>query len=48
MAGFLKAAGLKSIAEAKVQPDKKGDFYIAVIEKPAGMQSTSSKRFSRR
>ena len=32
--GFLKAAGLKSIAEAKVQPDKKGDFYVAVIEKP--------------
>src|SRR5882724_5821944 len=34
LAGFLKAAGLKSIAEAKVQPDKKGDFYVAVIEKP--------------
>jgi glycyl-tRNA synthetase beta chain len=32
--GFLKAAGLKSIGEAKVQPDKKGDFYVAVIEKP--------------
>src|SRR6266852_5604129 len=32
--GFLRAAGLKSIAEAKVQPDKKGDFYLAVIEKP--------------
>ncbi len=32
--GFLKAAGLKSVGEAKVQPDKKGDFYIAVIEKP--------------
>ena len=30
---FLKAAGLKSIGEAKVQPDKKGDFYVAVIEK---------------
>ena len=30
--GFLKAAGLKSIDEAKVQPDKKGDFYLAVIE----------------
>ena len=38
IAGFLKAAGLKSIVEAKVQPDKKGDFYVAVIEKagPAG------------
>ncbi|MFZ0719364.1 MAG: glycine--tRNA ligase subunit beta, partial [Xanthobacteraceae bacterium] len=34
VAGFLKAAGLKSIAEAKVQPDKKGNFYVAVIEKP--------------
>jgi glycyl-tRNA synthetase beta chain len=32
--GFLRAAGLKSISEAKVQPDKKGDFYLAVIEKP--------------
>ncbi len=31
--GFLKSAGLKSISEAKVQPDKKGDFYLAVIEK---------------
>jgi glycyl-tRNA synthetase beta chain len=31
--GFLRAAGLKSIKEAKVQPDKKGDFYVAVIEK---------------
>jgi glycyl-tRNA synthetase beta chain len=34
IAGFLKAAGLKSIGEAKVQSDKKGDFYVAVIEKP--------------
>ena len=34
IAGFLRAAGLKSIAEAKVQADKKGDFYVAVIEKP--------------
>src|SRR5271168_2313614 len=34
VAGFVKAAGLKSISEAKVQPDKKGDFYVAVIEKP--------------
>jgi glycyl-tRNA synthetase beta chain len=32
--GFLRAAGLKSISEAKVTPDKKGDFYLAVIEKP--------------
>src|ERR1700757_2304946 len=34
IAGFLKAAGLSSISDAKVQPDKKGDFYVAVIEKP--------------
>jgi len=32
--GFLRAAGLKSIGEAKVVPDKKGDFYLAVIDKP--------------
>src|SRR5712671_1577234 len=32
--GFLKAAGLKSIKDAKVEKDaKKGDFYVAVIEK---------------
>jgi glycyl-tRNA synthetase beta chain len=34
IAGFLKSVGLSSISEAKVQPDKKGDFYVAVIEKP--------------
>ena len=34
IAGFLKSAGLKSIKEAKVQQDKKGDFYLAVVEKP--------------
>ena len=34
IAGFLRAAGLNSIDQAKVQPDKKGDFYVAVIEKP--------------
>jgi glycyl-tRNA synthetase beta chain len=32
--GFLKATGLASLSEAKIQPDKKGDFYIALIEKP--------------
>jgi len=31
--GFLKSAGLKSIGEAKVQKDKKGDFYVALIER---------------
>src|ERR1700742_1374088 len=32
--GFLKATGLASISEAKIQSDKKGDRYIALIEKP--------------
>src|SRR6266478_2746143 len=32
--GFLRAAGLKSIGEAKIMPDKRGDFYVAVIDKP--------------
>jgi glycyl-tRNA synthetase beta chain len=33
--GFLKAAGLSSISEATVQKDpKKGDFYLALTEKP--------------
>jgi glycyl-tRNA synthetase beta chain len=34
VAGFLKATGLTSINQAKVQPDKKGDFYVAVLERP--------------
>jgi len=33
--GFLKSAGLASIGDAKVEKDpKKGDFYVALIEKP--------------
>jgi glycyl-tRNA synthetase beta chain len=33
--GFLKAAGLASLSEATIQRDpKKGDFYIALTEKP--------------
>src|ERR1700760_3923597 len=32
--GFLKATGLSSLSEAKIQSDKKGDRYIALIEKP--------------
>src|ERR1700741_4234071 len=32
--GFWKATGLASLSEAKIQSDKKGDFYIALIEKP--------------
>ncbi|MBZ9934846.1 glycine--tRNA ligase subunit beta [Mesorhizobium sp. BR1-1-16] len=32
--GFLRSAGLASLDEAKIQSDpKKGDFYVAVIEK---------------
>lgn len=32
--GFLKSAGLQLLAEAKIQRDsKKGEFYIAVVEK---------------
>ncbi len=35
IAGFLKAAGLSSLDEAQIQRDpKKGDFYVALIEKP--------------
>jgi len=35
IAGFLKSAGLASIGEAKIHKDpKKGDFYVALIEKP--------------
>jgi glycyl-tRNA synthetase beta chain len=34
VAGFLKATGLSSIEEAQIQRDpKKGDFYVALIEK---------------
>ncbi len=34
IAGFLKSAGLASIDEATIQRDpKKGDFYVALIEK---------------
>ncbi len=33
--GFLKSAGLASIDQATIQKDaKKGDFYVAVIERP--------------
>jgi len=33
--GFLKSAGLKRIEEARIEADpKKGEFYVAVIEKP--------------
>ncbi|HEV2564155.1 MAG TPA: glycine--tRNA ligase subunit beta [Microvirga sp.] len=33
--GFLKGAGLASIEEARIESDpKKGEFYVAVIERP--------------
>ena len=33
--GFLKSASLASIAEARIEKDpKKGDFYVALIERP--------------
>ena len=35
VAGFLKSAGFASIEQATVQKDaKRGDFYVALIEKP--------------
>ncbi len=35
LAGFLKAAGLASIADAEIVKDeKKGDYYVARIDKP--------------
>ncbi|MCA3610808.1 MAG: glycine--tRNA ligase subunit beta [Methylobacterium sp.] len=33
--GFLKSAGLTDLAQAKIESDpKKGEFYVAIIEKP--------------
>ena len=47
--GFLRGAGLASIDQAKVESDpKKGDFYVALIEKPGadavGLLSTMLPR----
>ena len=33
LAGFMKAAGLTDISQAEIKSDKKGEFYIAKIEK---------------
>ncbi len=33
LAGFMKAAGLSDISEAMIKDDKKGQFYVAKIEK---------------
>ena len=32
--GFLKSAGLSSLDQAETRSDKKGDFYVALIERP--------------
>jgi glycyl-tRNA synthetase beta chain len=32
--GFLKSAGLASLSDCETRNDGKGDFYVAVIEKP--------------
>ncbi|MGZ5917128.1 MAG: glycine--tRNA ligase subunit beta [Methyloceanibacter sp.] len=32
--GFLKSVGLASIDQAETRADKKGDFYVALIERP--------------
>ena len=32
--GFLKAAGLSSVDQAETRDDKKGAYYVALIEKP--------------
>ena len=34
IAGFMRGAGLGSIDEAEIREDKKGQFYVAVIETP--------------
>ncbi len=32
--GFLKSAGLKSVEQAERREDKKGEYYVALIERP--------------
>ena len=45
IAGFLKAAGLASIGEATIQKDpKKGDFYVALTEKPGPARDRRDRR----
>ena len=34
LGGFMKASGLTDISQAEIREDKKGQFYIAKIEKP--------------
>src|SRR5262245_12682572 len=40
IAGFVKSAGLASIAEAERRDDKKGAFYVALIEKPGRLAAS--------
>jgi glycyl-tRNA synthetase beta chain len=46
--GFLKAAGLSSIEDAKIVNDKKGDFYVAVIERCQDRQRQEGRFLRRR
>ena len=34
LAGFMRGAGIADISEAEIRDDKKGQFYVAKIEKP--------------
>ena len=34
LAGFMRGAGIASLDQCEVREDKKGSFYVAVIEKP--------------
>jgi len=34
LAGFMRGAGLSDISEAEIRSDKKGEHYVAVLEKP--------------
>ena len=45
--GFLKSAGLERIEDARIETDpKKGEFYVAVIEKP-GRETKDAHRGDR-
>jgi len=33
LAGFMRGAGISDISEAEIRSDKKGEFYVAMIEK---------------
>ena len=39
LAGFMRGAGLSDISEAETRSDKKGEFYVAKIEKPGRASS---------